>query len=95
VNTPQDEWLIEGVVPRGVMFAIADVSDGMPEEILARGYDVVMHLGAVKLGAEPVLMTVVWRDGLVPGMEPPEPFWVAFVPGAGIVAVDPSAGAGS
>jgi hypothetical protein len=89
----QGQWLVDGLVPRGALVAIADVSDGTPEDVLARGYDVVMHLGAVQLGVAPVLLTVVWRPGLVPGCQPPAPFWVAFVPGAGLVRVDAPEGA--
>lgn len=72
------EWLFEGLVPRGAIVAIADVEDGTPEQVLARGHDVVLHLSKRELTHEPVLMTVVWRDGLAPGHRPPDPFWLRF-----------------
>jgi hypothetical protein len=82
-------WLIEGLIPAGAIVGICDAEDGTPDEILAQGYDVVMHLSEHNLVAHPVLMTVLWRDGLVPGHKPPAPFWVRFT-GSGFVRVDES-----
>jgi hypothetical protein len=38
----------------------------------------VIHFGGRELSDEPVLLTVLWRDGLMPGYEPPAPFWIRF-----------------
>lgn len=80
-------WLVTGLIPRGATVAIADTEDGTPEEVLARGYDVVLHLSEYELVDHPVLLTVLWRDGLVPGCEPPAPMWIRWT-GAGFVMVD-------
>jgi hypothetical protein len=82
-------WLIEGLVPAGAIVGIADAEDGTPQEILDQGFDVVLHLSEHELTTGPVLMTVLWRDGLVPGRRPPAPFWVRFT-GHGFVRVDES-----
>jgi hypothetical protein len=72
---------MEGVLPAGAIVVFADPNDGTPEQVLARtGADVVFHLGRVELTEEPVLLTVLWREGLVPGREPPAPFWIRFEP---------------
>jgi hypothetical protein len=70
------DWLVEGLIPTGALVTVADVDDGTPEDVLTQGWDVVIHLGRRELDDEPVLLTVLWRDGLVPGHEPPAPFWI-------------------
>jgi hypothetical protein len=89
------KWLMEGLIPAGTVATIADKSDGTPEEVLARGFDVVIHFDADE-GApitKPALVTVLWRDGLVDDAEPPAPFWVRFT-GAGFERLDVNGGHG-
>jgi hypothetical protein len=71
-------WLVDGLIPAGALVTIVDCDDGTPQDALARGFDVVIHLGRSRLDDEPTLVTVFWRDGLVPGREPPAPFWIRF-----------------
>src|SRR5438132_629150 len=77
-SDPATQWLVEGLIPRGAIVAIADLDDGSPEHILADGcFDVVLYLhdrGA--MDTRTVLFSAHWRDGLVPGWEPPAPFWI-------------------
>ena len=87
------DWLIEGLLPSGALATVADLDDPEPDELLASGLDVVLLLHdsgdqAFHSGA-PILFEVRWRDGLVPGHEPPPPFWVRFDLGrGGLVRVD-------
>jgi hypothetical protein len=77
------DWLIEGLIPAGAIVTIADLDDPTPEELLARGFDVVIYLhGRGAMDGGPVLQSVHWRDGLAPGHEPPAPFWIQLVGGS-------------
>jgi hypothetical protein len=72
-------WLLERLIPAGVVVTVADLDDGPPDSLLESGLDVVLYLhgrGAMRDG--PVLLSVHWRDGLVPGQSPPDPFWVRW-----------------
>jgi hypothetical protein len=65
---------------------LATPTDGDPYELLAQGFDVVIHLGSRDphtLSGRPLLLSVLWRDGLVDGCQPPPPFWVRFDAAAG------------
>lgn len=76
-TAPARGWLIEGLIPAGVVFTVADLDDPPPDEIIAAGFDVVLYLhdrGAID--ELPVLLSVHWRPGLMPGLEPPAPFWI-------------------
>jgi hypothetical protein len=89
------EWVIEELLPTGVIAALADLDDPSPATLLENGFDVVLHFAAAgAMDERPVLLTVHWRDGLVPGVEPPAPFWVRFDPTRlefGRVDVEPEA----
>jgi hypothetical protein len=75
------DWVLDGVLPVGAILLVADPTDGTPEEVLAcTGADVVVHFGRTELDEEPVLVTVAWREGLVPGQRPPAPYWIRFDP---------------
>ena len=78
------EWLLQDAVPLGALIGLADANDGTPEAVLEEGgYDVVMHLGGsdpLLTSGAPFLLTIAWREGLVEGAEPPEPFWVRWTP---------------
>lgn len=81
------EWLVEGLIPRGAIVAIADLDDPPPEALIERGNDVVLHLaarGRAVAGSE-VLLTTYFHERL--GLTPPEPFLVRFDPEAGPQAV--------
>lgn len=70
-------WLIEGVAPSGAVIAIVDLDDPPADELLANGVDVVLMLhDRGTMTRKPVLLEVRWRNGLVPGCDPPEPFWI-------------------
>jgi hypothetical protein len=83
-------WLIEGLVPAGALVTITDADDGDPQAMIDAGFDAVLHLGAADpatLSGEPFLFTVLWREALVPGRQPPSPFWVRWT-GSGLVRVE-------
>lgn len=78
------EWVIDGVVPAGVIAALADLDDPSPATLLENGFDVVLRMHARgAMDDAPVLFSTHWRDGLLPGVEPPAPFWVRFDPARG------------
>ena len=85
-------WLVEGLLPAGATLTVTDLDDPDPDVLIARGYDVVLRLhdsGDEKCEAGvPILFTVHWRPGLVPGQEPPPAFWVRFDPTRGLVRVN-------
>ncbi len=76
-----DHDVIDGLIPGGVIAALADLDDPSPKTLLAAGFDVVIRLhdrGDMK--DEPILLTCHWRPDLVPGCNPPEPIWVRIGP---------------
>jgi hypothetical protein len=83
-------WLLEGMVPAGAIVAIMDADDGDPQALLDNGFDAVLHIGGSDpdtLSGAPFLFSVFWREGLVPGRRPPQPFWMRWT-GAGFVRVE-------
>lgn len=77
-------WLLEGAIPAGAIVGITDLDDPEPAELIARGFDVVMRLhGRGEMLDGPVLLSWHWREGLVPGHEPPAPIWIRREPGQG------------
>jgi hypothetical protein len=81
---PPGGWLLEGALPTGVVAALCDLDDPTPPALLENGFDVVLQLaGRGAMTDRPVLLTVHWRDGLLPGLRPPAPFWVRFDAAAG------------
>jgi hypothetical protein len=86
------EWVLDGLIPTGVVAAVADLDDGTPAEVLAQGYDVVLYVHMRgRPHAGPVLFETLWRDGLHPGETPPAPIWARLTP-AGIIPCDPPGG---
>jgi hypothetical protein len=87
---PPGGWAVEGLLPGGAVAAVADLDDPSPGTLLENGFDVVLRFaGRGAMDAGPVLVSVHWREGLVPGREPPPPFWVRFDPSRfGFVRVD-------
>ncbi len=81
------EWLIDRVLPTGVVAALADQDDGTPEQVLAQGYDVVLYMHTRGMPDGPFLFEPLWREGLRPGERPPGPHWVRFS-GSGFVPCD-------
>lgn len=71
----EGDWLIEGLIPAGTLAAIADEDDGTAAQVLAQGYDVVIYMHTRGHTDRPVLIETLWRQRLVPGNHPPEPFW--------------------
>lgn len=69
------DWIVEGLIPAGSLAAVADEDDGTAAQVLAQGYDVVIFLHTRGQTDGPVLIETLWREGLVPGRRPPEPFW--------------------
>jgi hypothetical protein len=67
-------WVVEGLIPTGVIAALADLDDPPPSTLLENGFDVVVLMearGAAEPG-EPVLHRVYFHPRL--GLEPPAPF---------------------
>jgi hypothetical protein len=84
-------WLVEGLIPAGAIVTFADLDDPPPQELLARGIDVVLYVHDRGPASErPVLFSCHWREGLVPGHEPPKPFWIKRV-GDGYVRIEEAA----
>ncbi len=70
-------WLVDGLIPTGTIAALADLDDPSPKTLLAAGFDVVVRVhDRGKTSDGPILLSCHWRRGLVPGREPPEPFWI-------------------
>jgi hypothetical protein len=86
------DWVIEGVLPTGVIAALADLDDPSPAMLLENGFDVVLHFAARGAMADrPVRLSVRWRDGLASelGCAPPPAFWIRLDPASGgFVRVD-------
>jgi hypothetical protein len=77
-------WVIEGLLPTGIVAALCDLDDPSTQTLLENGFDVVLRLhGRGAMDDAPVLFSAHWRDGLVPGVEPLVPFWVRFDPACG------------
>lgn len=83
----EGDWIVEGLIPAGTLAAIADDDDGTAAQVLAQGYDVVIYLRTRGQPDRPVLIETSWREGLVPGRRPPEPFWAHRTP-TGFVRCD-------
>jgi hypothetical protein len=78
---PPGEWVIDGVLPTGALAALADLDDPSPQTLLENGFDVVLRLhGRGVMDDRPILFSVHWREGLVPGVEPPAPYRIKFDP---------------
>ena len=71
----EGDWIIDGLIPAGTLAAIADEDDGTAAQVLAQGYDVVVYMHTVGHADRTVLIETLWREGLVPSHQPPEPFW--------------------
>jgi hypothetical protein len=72
------------VIPAGAVATITDLDDPPADELHAAGVDVVMlYRDCGGLGPDPVRVEVSWRPGLVPGHEPPAPFWIRWNPRTG------------
>jgi hypothetical protein len=87
-NLPAGDWLLEGAIPSGTVAALADLDDPGTKTLLAAGFEVVLRLhdrGAMEDG--PVRVSIHWRQGLVPGRQPPAPFWIRF-DGSGFIRAD-------
>lgn len=73
---PPGGWVAQGLIPTGVVAAIADLDDPPPEALLDSGFDAVLLLefrGAVAEGV-PVRQSVHFHPRL--GLTPPEPMWI-------------------
>ena len=92
-NLPAGDWLLEGCVPTGTVAAIADLDDPPTATLFEAGFEVVIRMhGKGDMIGYPVKLSVEWRPGLVPGHEPPAPFW-AMGTTAGFERVEVGAGA--
>jgi hypothetical protein len=75
---PPGGWVLEGLIPTGVIAALADLDDPSPRTLLENGFDVVLLLelrGAPVIG-EPVGQRAYFHPRL--GLEPPAPFAIRF-----------------
>lgn len=81
---PPGGWVLEGVLPTGVVAALSDLDDPSPRTLLENGFDAVLLFGdrgdrAIRFGKK-IVLSVHWRPGLAGevGCDPPAPFYVRF-----------------
>jgi hypothetical protein len=74
------DWVMDGLIPTGVIAALSDLDDPSPQTLLENGFDAVVLLemrGAAVPGV-PVRLRVYFHPRL--GLESPAPFWIKFDP---------------